>query len=134
MWPRFGEEPVGDSPRQNYFESIYHSAAVFGISTSAQIEAAIVGRPVHTLITDEFRGTQVGTAHFKHLEDEQSSMLVIARSFEEHAELLERSLRGELPDHNDDFVRDVRTATRPRRAGDAALRRGNRGARRRAGA
>ena len=105
VWPRFGEEPVGDGPRQNYFESIYHSAAVFGISTSAQIEAAIVGRPVHTLITDEFRGTQVGTAHFKHLEDERSSMLVIARSFEEHAELLERSLRGELPDRNDDFVR-----------------------------
>ena len=60
---------------------------------------------MHTLITDEFRGTQVGTAHFKHLEDERSSMLVIARSFEEHAELLERSLRGELPDRNDGFVR-----------------------------
>src|SRR5206468_963552 len=54
VWPRFGEEPLSDAARQNYFESIYYAAAVFGINTSAQIESAIVGRPVHTLLSDEF--------------------------------------------------------------------------------
>jgi hypothetical protein len=105
VWPRFGEEPINERARQNFSDSIHHSAAVFGISTSAQIEAAIVGRPVHTLITDEFRGTQVGTVHFRYLEDEESSPLFIARDLAEHAALLERSLRGELPDRNERFVR-----------------------------
>ena len=36
--------------------------AVVGINTSAQIEAAIVGRPVYTILDDEFAETQAGHA------------------------------------------------------------------------
>ena len=41
--------PVDTASRADYFDSIYHAAAVVGINTTAQIESAIVGRPVHTL-------------------------------------------------------------------------------------
>ena len=40
-----------------------------GINTTAQIEGAIVGRPVHTVLADDFRFTQEGTLHFHYLED-----------------------------------------------------------------
>ena len=40
VWPKLGEEPLERGSRQNYFDSIHHSAAVVGINTSAQIESA----------------------------------------------------------------------------------------------
>jgi hypothetical protein len=94
VWPRFGEAPHDDASYSNYFDSIYHSVAVVGINTTAQIESAIVGRPVHTLLADEFRATQEGTLHFRYLKAEDIGHLLVAGSFEEHAEQLEQSLRG----------------------------------------
>jgi hypothetical protein len=69
VWPKLGEEPLESESRKNYFDSIYHSAAVVGINTSAQIESAVVGRPVHTVLADEFKETQQGTLHFQYLKD-----------------------------------------------------------------
>jgi hypothetical protein len=103
LWPRFGEDPGADDARRNYFDSIHHSAAVVGINTTAQIEAAIVGRPVHTLLADEFRDTQQGTLHFQHLREERDGHLYVARTFDEHAAQLEESLQG-----RDDRVRNER--------------------------
>jgi hypothetical protein len=105
IWPRGGEFPLGDAARQNYFDSIFHSAAVVGINTSAQIESAIVGRPVHTILADEFRQTQAGTLHFRYLVDEEFGHLHGARSLEEHARELEASLRdGDLARLNERFL------------------------------
>ena len=42
------------------FDSLYYSAAVVGINTSAMIEAAILGKPVLSLMTGDFAGTQEG--------------------------------------------------------------------------
>ena len=53
--------------KADYFDSIYHSAAVVGINTTAEIESAIVGRQVFTMLAPEFRDTQEGTLHFEHL-------------------------------------------------------------------
>jgi hypothetical protein len=102
VWPRFGEDPSDEAARRNYFDSIYHAAAVVGINTTAQIEGAIVGRPVHTLLTDEFQDTQQGTLHFHHLRGH----LYAARTLEEHAAQLEESLRGRSDDaRNAAFLR-----------------------------
>ena len=106
VWPRLGEEPVDDAGRQNYFDSVFHSAAVVGINTSALIEAAIVGRPVHTILAEEFRDTQNGTLHFHYLVDEEFGHVHVGRTFEEHAEQLERSLAdGDRDGLNDRFLR-----------------------------
>ena len=111
IWPRGGEAPQDESARDNYFDSIYHAAAVVGINTTAQIESAILGRPVHTLLAEEFRKTQVGTLHFHHLQDEEYGHLLVATTLEEHAAQLEASLRGDWDVSRDE--RFIRRFVRP---------------------
>ncbi len=106
VWPRFGEAPRDDTSRRDYFDSIYHASAVVGINTTAQIESAIVGRPVHTVLADEFRETQEGTLHFRYLEADGFGLLHVGRTWDEHAAQLEASIRGEGDDgRNERFLR-----------------------------
>src|SRR5205823_790237 len=106
VWPPLGEEPVDIAGRDNYFDSIYHSAAVVGINTSAQIEAAIVGRPVHTILAEEYRATQDGTIHFHYLVDPEFGHVRAARTLAGHAAQLERSLEeGDADGLNERFLR-----------------------------
>jgi hypothetical protein len=105
IWPRHGEFPLGDAARQNFFDSIFHSAAVVGINTSAQIEAAIVGRPVHTVLAGEFRDTQQGTLHFRYLADRDFGHLRIGTTLAEHADQLARSVEhGDEESLNERFL------------------------------
>jgi hypothetical protein len=91
VWPRRGYNPVDEDNRADFFDSLYHSSAVVGINTSAMIEAAIVGRPVFSMLTSEFAGTQEGTLHFHHLLPEHGGCVRIASTLEEHvAQLGER--------------------------------------------
>ena len=50
FFPRRGYNPIDPDNRADFFDSIYHSAAVVGINTSAMIEAAIIGRPVFSML------------------------------------------------------------------------------------
>ena len=38
---------------QTLFDTAYHSAALVGLNTSAELEAGIVGRPVLTILAPE---------------------------------------------------------------------------------
>ena len=62
------------------FRLLCHSAAVVGLNTSAMIEAAIVGRPVLTVLLPEFRDNQEGTVHFHYLLDGPEALLRASRS------------------------------------------------------
>jgi len=93
IWPRAGAAPVDGHTRGDYFESMYYSAAVVGINTTAEIEGAILGRPVFTLLAPEFRETQEGTLHFHHLQRVKGGLLHVARTFDEHLAHLESALR-----------------------------------------
>src|SRR5262249_23049678 len=73
--------------------SLHHCAAVVGINTSAMIEAAIVGRPVCSVLTPEFAGTQEGTIHFHYLTPEHGGFVRIASSLNEHVTHLSGVLR-----------------------------------------
>jgi FkbM family methyltransferase len=84
LWPPNGAAPVDVDSRSDYFNSMFHSTGVVGINTTAQIESAILGRPVHTLLAPEFCETQEGTLHFHHLRHVNGGFLRIARDFEEH--------------------------------------------------
>jgi hypothetical protein len=84
VWPRGPYNPVDEENRDDFFDSLYHSAAVVGINTSAMIEAAIVGRPVLSIVTHDFAGTQEGTLHFHYLLPENGGFLRVAGSLEEH--------------------------------------------------
>ena len=63
----WGSNPIDEHARADYFDSIFHSAAVVGLNTSAFIEAGIVGRPVLTIVVPEFVENQHGTVHFDYL-------------------------------------------------------------------
>ena len=100
IWPRAGADPVTSAAKSEYFDSIYHSSAVVGINTSALIESAIVGRPVHTVTVDEFRASQEGTLHFAHLAGEDG-LLRVARDLDDHRVQLQDSLDGARGDQTE---------------------------------
>jgi len=88
IWPPIGTTPNDPDFRRDFFDSLYHCAAVVGINTSAQIEAAIVGRPVLTIRAPEFAHAQEGTLHFQHLVGADAGFVHEARSLAEHVEQL----------------------------------------------
>jgi len=96
VWPREGMDPTVSSAKAVYYDSIYHSAAVFGINTSAQIESAIIGRPVYTILAPEYRGTQEGTLHFHHLLETGGGLLNVGTTFEEHFNQIAAGIGGDL--------------------------------------
>ena len=84
VWPRGGFDPVDDTQRAGYFDSLFHSAAVVGINTSAMIEATIIGRPVLSIESPEFAGTQEGTLHYRYLRPENGGFLRVASNVDDH--------------------------------------------------
>lgn len=104
LWPRRGTAPMDAPSKSDYFDSLFHSAAVFGLNTSALIEAGIVGRAVHTILLPEFLDNQEGTLHFHYLLE--GGLLRAARTLPEHLEQLARSLVHADPtvQHNRAFL------------------------------
>ncbi len=92
-----GDAPVNEDSRSAFFDALYHSRAVVGVNTSAQIEAGIVGRPVYTLLAPEFEETQEGTLHFHHLVNVNGGLLTQAGSVEEHLTQLADAVATPLP-------------------------------------
>jgi hypothetical protein len=84
VWPPAGANPVDDEARADYFDSMYYSVAVVGVNTSALIESGIVGRPVFSVLTEQFAGQQEGTLHFQHLKTVNGGLLTTASSLDEH--------------------------------------------------
>jgi hypothetical protein len=92
VWPRSGAAPADAVTRNEYFDSIHHSVAVVGVNTTAQIESAIVGRRVFTVLAPEFRKTQEGTLHFRHLREVNGGLVHVARDLDEHVTQLEKAV------------------------------------------
>src|SRR5688572_4534189 len=89
----WGAHPVDAEAKNDYFDSMYYSAGVVGINTSAFLEAAVVGKPVHTvLLPDVSRDNQEGTLHFRYLLNVNGGLLRAARSLEEHLAMLADTL------------------------------------------
>lgn len=84
VWPPAGTDFTAPDFKGDFFDSIYYSAAVVGINTSAQIEAAILGRPVLTIRAPEFAHSQQGTLHFAHLVGAGEGAVQDSASFDEH--------------------------------------------------
>jgi hypothetical protein len=94
VWPPLGKGPVEIEAKRDYFDSLYHCAGVVGINTSALLEGGIIGKPVFSILADDFRETQVGTVHFHYLAE--GGLLILAGDLDEHVEQLAGVLfRGE---------------------------------------
>ena len=97
----WGGNPVDEGSRADYFDSLYHSAAVVGINTSAFLEAGIVGRPVFAIRDPRFHDNQEGTAHFRYLVQIGGGVLRVSADMGAHVahlgEALRRPATGEHP-------------------------------------
>jgi hypothetical protein len=92
----WGAHPVDHEAKDDYFDSMYYSAAVVGLNTSAFIEASVVGKPVHTVLLPEISThNQEGTLHFHYLLTVNGGLLRTARSLDEHVALLADTLAGD---------------------------------------
>jgi hypothetical protein len=107
----YGSNPMDASSREDYFESLFYSRAVVGLNTSAFLEAAVVDRPVHTILVPEFADNQTGTLHFHYLLKVGGGVLQNSTTFQEHHEKLGASLRrssavaGANPRFVEEFIR-----------------------------
>ncbi len=97
VYPRAGANPVDESDRADYFDSIFHSEAVLGINTSAMVEATILGKPVLSILDSEFESTQEGTIHFQYLLPKNGGFLEVARTIDEHVQQLEKVIADPAP-------------------------------------
>ena len=107
IWPRAGANPVDADTRADYFDSMFYSCAVVGVNTSALIESGIVGRPVYTVLADDFAGQQDGTLHFQHLKHVNGGLLTTAATLEEHVRQLAGAVRRQpgRDEKSDAFIR-----------------------------
>ena len=95
LWRPHAEYAMVDADaRREFFDSLFHCAAVVGINTSAMIEAAIVGRPVLTVRPDDFADTQGATLHFRYLLPENGGFLLAADHLGGHVAQLTDALRA----------------------------------------
>jgi hypothetical protein len=99
-----GTSPIDADSRADYFDALYHCAAVVGLNTSALVEAAIIDRPVFTVLEPEFRENQEGTYHFHHLMTVGDGFLHAARSLGEHVQDLSAVPAGRPMRSNRGFV------------------------------
>jgi hypothetical protein len=104
VWPPDGAHPIDDSSKSEYFDCLYHSAAVVGVNTSAFLEAGILMRPVLTVRDPRFFETQDGTLHFHHLL--MDGFLASSESLSAHVDALVALLSGETSylERNQRFV------------------------------
>ena len=106
----WGSDPISPDARADYFDSLFHSAVVVGLNTSAFIEAAILGRPVFTILLHEWHDSQMGTVHFRYLFEAGGGLLISATGFDEHLTQLDR----ELANPSTEIRPFVRAFVRPR--------------------
>jgi hypothetical protein len=102
----YGSNPVDDASKDDYFESLFYSSAVVGLNTSAFLEGAVVGRPVHTVLLPEFQENQEGVLHFHYLLTVGGGVLQTGRTFEAHHDRLVESLRHPPVAPGAPFVRE----------------------------
>jgi hypothetical protein len=116
VWPPERPNSVLPGARGDYFDSLYHAAAIVGINTSAMVEGAVIGRPVLTIRLPEFEQSQAGTLHFDHLLPDNGGPLFVAHDLGDHARQLAALLDDPAPAHERD-ARFVASFIRPQGAG-----------------
>lgn len=109
----WGGNPMDARTRTDYFDSMYHSAAVVGLNTTAFIDAGIIGREVLAVMVPRFHDSQEGTEHFRYLLQIGGGLLRVGRDPASHMTQLGEALRrpptGEHP-----HLRFIESFIRPR--------------------
>jgi hypothetical protein len=103
--------PVSHARPQQLFDQLFVADAVVALNTSAELEAAIVGRPVLTVKVGDRAPGQEGTSHFTYLLAGHGGFVETAGSLGQHLPQLVRAL--EEDPHADARSRFVESFLRP---------------------
>lgn len=105
LHPRLGDQADSPESWQAYFNQLTHASCVFGLNTTAFLEAVVVGKPCLTIVADEFWATQGRTGHFRHLL--KGAFMEVSRDVAEVATRVSRILGGadELAEGRREFAR-----------------------------
>jgi hypothetical protein len=107
-----GGTPIDATSKADYFDALTFSGAVVGLCTSAFLEAAIVGRPVLTLLLPAYRMHQDGMAHFRYLRSVEGGLLHAAPDVTSHLDDLSNVLARSV-EREDRNVRFLTAFVRP---------------------
>jgi hypothetical protein len=104
----WGLAAICSAPQSNadqlLFDTIYHSCGVVAINTSAELEAAILGKPIFTVQLPEFTESQDGSVHFKYMLRENGGPVDVTRSIGELCSKLLVAIKQESPSESGRFV------------------------------
>jgi len=90
--PKQGDQADSEQSWQDYYNQLAHAVCVFGLNTTAFLEAVVVDCPCLTLVTDEFWDVQGRTGHFRHLL--KGDFMEVSTSVDEIASRVGRLLNG----------------------------------------
>lgn len=93
VYPRDGDQADTPESWQEYFDQLSSASCVFGLNTTAFLEAVVADRPCLTIVSEEFHATQGRTGHFRHLL--AGEFLEVCADAEEVAGRVARILDGE---------------------------------------
>ena len=95
-----GGNPIDDLSKEDYFDALYYSEAVIGLNTSAFLEAAVVGKPVLTVLHKDYWKSQEGTLHFHYLLNAGGGLLHTASNLKEHLNQIDLNLNQAKKSNN----------------------------------
>jgi hypothetical protein len=90
-----GQNPITPAAKNDYFDALAHCGAVVGLVTSAFLEAAVAGKPVLTVLSEEMRPHQEGMLHFRYLLEVEGGLLKASRTLDAHVRDLSAALAGD---------------------------------------
>jgi len=93
VYPRDGDQADTPESWQEYFDQLSSASCVFGLNTTAFLEAVVADRPCVTIVSEEFHPTQGRTGHFRHLL--AGEFLEVCADADEVAGRVARILEGE---------------------------------------
>jgi hypothetical protein len=79
---------------QSLYDALTCSDVVVGLNTSAELEAAILGKPVYTIDAGPAAPGQDGSKHYYYLLEESGGFVKRARSLDEHLVEISAGVRG----------------------------------------
>ena len=90
--PKGGDQADSPESWQEYYDQLAHASCVFGLNTTAFLEAVVANRPCLTIVSETYWPAQGRTGHFRHLLE--GEFLEICRDMDDVAAHVRRILGG----------------------------------------
>jgi hypothetical protein len=92
VYPKQGDQADSPESWQEYYDQLAGATCVFGLNTTAFLEAVVANRPCLTIVSEKYWPAQGRTGHFRHLL--KGDFLEVCRDMDDVAVHLRRILDG----------------------------------------